>query len=70
MRFSEILSIIDSAGTLVLGFVAFMVWKIKTNDLPHLEGWIRDISERLARHEGREDVRREDLRARGFDGLD
>ena len=57
MRFNEILQIVDSAGTLVLAFVAFVVWRIKTNDLPHIYDEMKYLGERMSRQEGREDER-------------
>lgn len=43
---SELLQIVDAAGTPILALLCAIVWRIKTNDLPHIRSEISALKER------------------------
>ena len=45
----QLLQWVDALGTPVLGVVAYLIWKIKTNDLPHIESQLAELRGRLER---------------------
>lgn len=52
---SAILELVDAASTPLLAVICWMVFKIMTNDLPHIHKEIRDVGERVSRLEGKLD---------------
>jgi hypothetical protein len=47
-----ILQVVDAASTPLLALICWIVWRIKTNDLPHIHDEVRDVGERVSRLEG------------------
>ena len=47
-----ILQWIDAGSTPLLAIICWIVWRIKTNDLPHIHDEVRDVGERVSRLEG------------------
>ena len=63
MSLSDIKSVIDittGLNTPLLGFLAWLVWRLYSNHLPHLQSGLDKIDRRLARLEGRQEERDHD----------
>jgi hypothetical protein len=60
MNLTELKSLIDitnGINTPVLCYMAWLVWKLYSNHLPHIEKSLDEIDRRLARLEGRQEER-------------
>lgn len=51
----DALDIVGAFSTPILLVVCWLVWRIYSNHLPHIEESLREITERLARVEGRQE---------------
>lgn len=63
MNIGDIKSIIDittGLNTPLLGFLAWLVWRIYSNHLPHFQRSVDSMDRRLARLEGRQEERDHD----------
>lgn len=60
MNLSDIKSFIDitnGINTPLLAFLSWLVWKLYSNHLPHIQRSLDEIDRRLARLEGRQEER-------------
>ena len=51
-----LLEVANRGNVLLLAALAFFVWRIYSNHLPHIEKELRDLNTRVARIEGRHDL--------------
>ena len=49
---TALLAMVDAASTPILALLVWLVWRIRENDLKHIEASIAELSERVARLEG------------------
>lgn len=52
---NDALAIVSAFSTPILLVICWLVYRIKLNDLPHINDHLQTISERLSRLEGRQD---------------
>lgn len=60
MSLTDLKALIDIASGLntpLLGLLAWLVWRLYSNHLPHIEKGLDSIDRRLARLEGRQEER-------------
>ena len=65
MNLSELKSLIDitnGINTPLLAFLSWLVWKLYSNHLPHIQKGLDSIDRRLAHLEGRQEERDESSR--------
>lgn len=53
----SILDIVSGLQTPILGYLCWLVYRIKTNDIVHLQESLNHINERLSRVEGWRDAK-------------
>lgn len=56
----DVIDITTGLNTPLLGFLAWLVWRLYSNHLPHLQRGLDSIDKRLARLEGRQEERDHD----------
>jgi hypothetical protein len=50
--FRVLLDIVEALGTPILAFLAWIVYRVKFNDLPHIQLRLDEVVERTSRIEG------------------